>query len=151
MDNVAEPATSLDTRNPLSKWVAEMQSVVGMVSSLLEESERHRAIAESAQREHGELREELGRLRAELDRQRGELERQRAATDAAIQERDELRSEIASLHADNERLRSEQVEAGESAAKLLGEMKELVTQVAHKFQGPSKSSPFSREPRPPQS
>jgi hypothetical protein len=57
MDNVAEPATRLDTRNPLSKWVAEMQSVVGMVSSLLEESERHRAIAESAQREHGELRE----------------------------------------------------------------------------------------------
>jgi hypothetical protein len=58
---------------------------------------------------------------------------------------------MASLEADNERLRSEQVEAGESAAKLLGEMKDLVTQVAHKFQGPSKSSPFAREPRPPQS
>jgi chromosome segregation ATPase len=151
MDNVAEPATRLDTCNPLSKWVAEMQSVVSMVSSLLEESERHRAAAESAQREHSELREEFGRLRTELDRQRGELERQRAATESALHERDELRSEVASLQADNERLRGEQVEAGESAAKLLGEMKELVTQVAHKFQGPSKSSPFAREPRPPQS
>ncbi|HEY7203317.1 MAG TPA: hypothetical protein VIA61_03440 [Methylomirabilota bacterium] len=151
MDNVAEPATRLDTRNPLNKWVAEMQSVVSMVSSLLEESERHRAVAESAQREHGELREELGRLRAEMDRQRDELERQRVATESALRERDEARSEVASLHSDNERLRNEQVEAGESAAKLLGEMKELVTQVAHKFQGPSKSSPFAREPRPPQS
>jgi chromosome segregation ATPase len=151
MDNVAEPATRLDTQNPLSKWVAEMQSVVTMVSSLLEESERHRVVAESAQREHGELREELGRLRAELDRQQADLDRQRAATESAQRERDDLRSEVASLQADNERLRSEQVEAGESAAKLLGEMKELVTQVAHKFQGPSKSSPFAREPRPPQS
>lgn len=151
MDNAAEPATKLDTRNPLGKWVAEMQSVVSMVSSLLEESERHRVGAEAAHREHSELREEMGRVRAELDRQRGELDRQRDATETALQERDELRSEIASLQADNERLRSEQVEAGESAAKLLGEMKELVTQVAHKFQGPSKSSPFAREPRPPQS
>ena len=151
MDNVGEPATRFETRSPLGKWVAEMQNVVSMVSSLLEESERHRAIAESAQREHGELREELGRLRAELDRQAGELERQRAATETALHERDELKSEVAALQADNERLRSEQVEAGESAAKLLGEMKELVTQVAHKFQGPSKSSPFAREPRPPQS
>jgi len=151
MDNAAEPATRLDTRNPLSKWVAEMQSVVSMVSSLLEERERHRAGAEAAQREHNELLEEMGRLRAELDRQRGDLERQRAATETALHERDEVRSEMASLQADNERLRSEQVEAGESAAKLLGEMKDLVTQVAHKFQGPSKSSPFAREPRPPQS
>jgi chromosome segregation ATPase len=122
-----------------------------MVSTLLEESERHRAVAESAQREHGELREELGRLRAELERQRADLDRQRAATENTQRERDDLRVEVTSLQADNERLRSEQVEAGESAAKLLGEMKELVTQVAHKFQGPSKSSPFAREPRPPQS
>ena len=150
MDNVAEPATRLDTRNPLDKWVAEMQSVVTMVSSLLEDSERHRVAAESAQREHGELREELGRLRAELDRQRAELDHQRAATESVQRERDELRTELVALQSENERLRSEQVEAGESAAKLLGEMKELVTQVAHKFQGPSKSSPFAREPRPPQ-
>lgn len=143
MDNVAESATRLDTQNPLTKWVAEMQSVVTMVSTLLEESERHRAVAESAQREHGELREELGRLRAEADRLR-------ATGESTQRERDELRAEIANLQAENERLRSEQVEAGESAAKLLGEMKDLVTQVAHKFQGPSKSSPFAREPRSPQ-
>ena len=66
-------------------------------------------------------------------------------------ERDEVRAEITALHDENERLRSEQVETGETAAKLLGEMKDLVNQVAHKFQGPSKASPFSREPRSPQS
>ena len=55
------------------------------------------------------------------------------------------------LNAETERLRSEQNEAGETAAKLLGEMKDLVNQVAHKFQGPSKTSPFAREPRSPQS
>jgi hypothetical protein len=54
------------------------------------------------------------------------------------------------LHSETDRLRSEQVEAGETAAKLLGEMKDLVNQVAHKFQGPSKASPFAREPRSPQ-
>jgi chromosome segregation ATPase len=124
----------------------------------MEDSDRHRAVAESAQREHAELRDELGRLRAEAERQRGEvgqqraeLERQQAAIESAQRERDELRSEIAALHAENERLRNEQTEAGETAAKLLGEMKDLVNQVAHKFQGPSKTSPFAREPRSPQS
>lgn len=147
-----------DARNPLSKWVDEMQGVMKMITNLMEDSDRHRAVAESAQREHAELRDELGRLRAEAERQRGEgerqraeLERQQAATESALRERDELRSELAALHTENERLRTEQVEAGESAAKLLGEMRDLVTQVAHKFQGPSKSSPFAREPRSPQS
>jgi chromosome segregation ATPase len=144
MDNVADPATTLDVRNPLSKWVDEMQNVLTMVTTLLEDSERHRAVAESAQREHAELREELGRLRSEVDRQR-------AAAESAQRERDELRAEIAGLNSDNDRLRTEQVETGETAAKLLGEMKELVNQVAHKFQGPSKSSPFARDPRSPQS
>jgi chromosome segregation ATPase len=144
MDNVADPATRLDVRNPLSKWVDEMQNVLTMVTTLLEDSERHRAVAESAQREHAELREELGRLRSEMDRQR-------AAAESAQRERDELRAEIAGLNSDNDRLRTEQVETGETAAKLLGEMKELVNQVAHKFQGPSKSSPFARDPRSPQS
>jgi chromosome segregation ATPase len=144
MDNVADPATRLDVRNPLSKWVDEMQNVLTMVTTLLEDSERHRAVAESAQREHAELREELGRLRSEVDRQR-------AAAESAQRERDELRAEIAGLNSDNDRLRTEQVETGETAAKLLGEMKELVNQVAHKFQGPSKSSPFARDPRSPQS
>ena len=144
MDNVADPATALDTRHSLGKWVAEMQSVLTMVTQLLEDSERHRVAAESAQRQHAEMREELGRLRAEVDRQR-------AAAETAQRERDELRAEIAGLHSDNDRLRTEQAEAGETAAKLLGEMKDLVNQVAHKFQGPSKSSPFAREPRSPQS
>jgi vacuolar-type H+-ATPase subunit D/Vma8 len=92
----------------------------------------------------------MDRQRAELDRQRTELDRQRTAAESLQRERDELRAEIAALHSDNERLHTEQVEAGETAAKLLGEMKELVNQVAHKFQGPSKSSPFAREPRSPQ-
>ena len=87
----------------------------------------------------------------EVDRQRGETERQRALVEAAQRERDDVRAEIAALNAENDRLRSEQTEAGETAAKLLGEMKDLVNQVAHKFQGPSKTSPFAREPRSPQS
>jgi chromosome segregation ATPase len=150
MDNVGDPAGRLDAQNPLSKWVDEMQGVMKMITSLIEDSDRHRAVAESAQREQADLRDELGRLRAEVDRQRAEGERQRAAAESAQRERDELHAELDALHSDNDRLRTEQVEAGETATKLLGEMKELVNQVAHKFQGPSKSSPFSREPRSPQ-
>jgi len=158
MDNPADPGDRHETKNPLSKWVDEMQGVMKMITNLIDDSDRHRAAAESAQREHMELRDELHRLRAEVEsqrseveRQRAEVERQRAAAESAHRERDDLRAEIASMHADNERLRTEQTEAGETAAKLLGEMKDLVNQVAHKFQGPSKSSPFAREPRSPQS
>ena len=150
MDNSAE-------KNPLSKWVDEMQGVMKMITGLIEDSDRSRAVVESAQREQTGLREELHQLRAEvetqrreLDRERGETERQRSLVDAAQRERDDLRAEIAALNAETERLRSEQTEAGETAAKLLGEMKDLVNQVAHKFQGPSKGSPFAREPRSPQ-
>lgn len=157
MDNSADPGGRLDAKNPLSKWVDEMQGVIRMITGLIEDSDRHRAVAESAQREHAELREELSRLRAEVEsqrteveRQRAETERQRAGVEAAQRERDDLRAEIAAFHAENERLRTEQTEAGETAAKLLGEMKDLVNQVAHKFQGPSKTSPFAREPRSPQ-
>lgn len=139
-----------DAKNPLSKWVDEMQGVMKMITNLIEDSDRHRAVAESAQRDHAQLSEELARLRAEVDTQRAEVERQRVAVDTAQRERDDLRAELAALHSDNDRLRTEQDEAGETAAKLLGEMKELVNQVAHKFQGPSKSSPFAREPRTPQ-
>ena len=151
MDNSAE-------KNPLTKWVDEMQGVIKMITGLIEDSDRHRAVAESAQREQAELRDEIHRLRAdvesqrmEVERQRGETERERTLVDAAQRERDDVRAEIAALHAENERLHSEQTEAGETAAKLLGEMKDLVNQVAHKFQGPSKTSPFAREPRSPQS
>ena len=120
MENSAE-------KNPLTKWVDEMQGVMKMVTGLIEDSDRHRAVAESAQREQAELREDIGRLRAEIesqrmevDRQRGETERQRALVDAAQRERDDLRAEIAGLHAETDRLRNEQTEAGETAAKLLG-------------------------------
>jgi chromosome segregation ATPase len=172
MDNVADPAGRLDPRNPLIKWVDEMQTVTKMITALIEDSERYRAISESAQHEHAELRaelgrvraelqdelgrvraelqDELGRVRAELERERAEVDRQRVRAESVERERDDLRAELAALHSDNDRLRTEQVEAGETAAKLLGEMKELVNQVAHKFQGPSKSSPFAREPRSPQ-
>ena len=157
MDNSADPGGRLDAKNPLNKWVDEMQGVIKMITGLIEDSDRHRAVAESAQREHAELGEELNRLRAEVENQRMEVERQRAETErqrgsveAAQRERDDVRAEIAALHAENERLHSEQTEAGETAAKLLGEMKDLVNQVAHKFQGPSKTSPFAREPRSPQ-
>lgn len=139
MDNVAGP----DAKNALSKWVDEMQSVMTMITALIEENNRQHAVVESTQREHDELREEVGRLRAELERQRG-------AVESAERERDHAIAEFTALQSENERLRAEQVEAGETASKLLGEMKDLVNQVAHKFQGPSKSSPFAREPRSPQ-
>lgn len=144
MDNSA-------AKNPLNKWVDEMQGVITMITGLIEDSDRQRAVAESAQREQAELRDEIERMRAEVQTHRMETERQRAAVEVAQRERDDLRAEIAALHAETERLRNEQNEAGETAAKLLGEMKDLVNQVAHKFQGPSKSSPFAREPRSPQS
>jgi chromosome segregation ATPase len=164
MDDSADPGGRLDARNPLTKWVDEMQGVVKMVTTLMEDNERHRAVAESAEREQAELRDELSRLRteieghrseadrlrAEVEQQRAEVERHRATIEAAQRERDGVRAELAALHAENERLRNEQNEAGETAAKLLGEMKDLVNQVAHKFQGPSKTSPFAREPRSPQ-
>ena len=54
----------------------------------------------------------------------------------------ELRTELATLQTRERAAPQEQAEAGETAAKLLGEMKELVNQVAHKFQGPSKYEPL---------
>ena len=146
MDNVAGP----DAKNALSKWVDEMQGVMKMITSLVEDGDRQRGIVESTQREQAELREEVGRLRAEVDRERAATASAQRERDHAERERDQLRTELTTLQSDNERIRTEQVEAGETASKLLGEMKELVNQVAHKFQGPSKSSPFAREPRSPQ-
>jgi chromosome segregation ATPase len=158
MDHSADPGGRLDARNPLTRWVDEMQGVMKMITTLVEDNDRYRAVAESAQREQAEIRDELHRLRteidghrAEADRLRDEIERQRAAVESVQRERDDVRAELAALHGENERLRTEQTEAGETAAKLLGEMKDLVNQVAHKFQGPSKTSPFAREPRAPQS
>lgn len=144
MNNSADPTARTETRHSLASWVEDMQDVLRTVTALMEDNDRLQSVADSAQREQAELREELGRLRAEAQQQRGLAE-------SAQREVEHLRSEVASLQAESERLKTEQVEAGESAAKLLGEMKDLVNQVAHKFQGPSKSSPFSRDPRAPQS
>jgi predicted RNase H-like nuclease (RuvC/YqgF family) len=144
MTNSADPTARTETRRSLASWVDEMQDVLRTVSALMEDNDRLQSVAESAQHEQAELREELGRLRAEA-------QQQRALAESAQREVEHLRSEVASLQAETDRLKTEQVEAGESAAKLLGEMKDLVNQVAHKFQGPSKSSPFSRDPRAPQS
>jgi len=142
MSNTADPTAR--TRHSLASWVDEMQDVLRTVTALMEDNDRLQSVADSAQHEQAELREELGRLRAEA-------QQQRALAESAQREVEHLRSEVASLQAESDRLKTEQVEAGESAAKLLGEMKDLVNQVAHKFQGPSKSSPFSRDPRAPQS
>jgi len=49
------------------------------------------------------------------------------------------------LRADNDRLRSEQREAADTAASLVGEMKALVNEVARKFEGPQRPSPFARD------
>jgi predicted RNase H-like nuclease (RuvC/YqgF family) len=144
MTNSADPTARTETRRSLASWVDEMQDVLRTVTALMEDNDRLQSVADSAQREQAELREEVGRLRAEAQQQRGLAE-------SAQREVEHLRSEVASLQAESDRLKTEQVEAGESAAKLLGEMKDLVNQVAHKFQGPSKSSPFARDPRAPQS
>jgi predicted RNase H-like nuclease (RuvC/YqgF family) len=144
MSNTGDPTARTETRHSLASWVEDMQDVLRTVTALMEDNDRLQSVAGSAQREQTELREELGRLRAEAQQQRGLAE-------SAQREVEHLRAEVASLQAESDRLKTEQVEAGESAAKLLGEMKDLVNQVAHKFQGPSKSSPFARDPRAPQS
>lgn len=161
MNDSADPTVRTEIRHSLASWVEEMQDVLRTVTALMEDNDRLQSVTESAQREQADLREEIGRLRAEaqqqrglaeteLDRLRSEVQQQRGLTEGAQREVEQLRAEVASLQAEAARLKNEQVEAGESAAKLLGEMKDLVNQVAHKFQGPSKSSPFAREPRSPQ-
>jgi uncharacterized coiled-coil DUF342 family protein len=156
MNNAADPTTGLATRNSLGKWVDEMQEVLKEVTHLLEETDRQRSIAETTQRESSELRAETAKLReetaklgVEIGSLRAGLEQYRGMAESAQRERDELRESVAALQTENDRLRGEQTEAGETAAKLLGEMKELVNQVAHKFQGSSRTSPFAREPRSP--
>ncbi len=115
MDNSADPIVRTETRHSLTKWVDEMHDVLRTVTSLMEDNDRLQSVAESAQREQGELREELGRLRAEAQQQRGLAE-------SAQREVEHLRAEVATLQSESDRLKTEQVEAGESAAKLLGEM-----------------------------
>jgi len=142
MNDSGDPMSGLDPRNPLMKWVDELQGVLKVITDLIEASDRHRVVAESAQRKCAELREEVAKLRAENDHYRG-------LAQSSQQERDQLREEVAELRAENNRLRADQAEAGETAAKLLGDVKELVNQVAHKFQEPSRMSPLDRETRSP--
>ncbi len=170
MDNPAPPTGSSEISGSLTKWVDEMLNVIKAITTLGEESARHRALAESAQREYANLCEEVAKLRTEVERigmlassaerQRDELRQEvamlRAEVDrssmqasAAERQRDEVREEVIMVRAENHRLRMERAEAGEAAAKLLGEVKDLVNEVAHKIQGPPSASPFDHEARTP--
>ena len=158
MNDATESTSGLATHYSLGKWVDEMQDVLRGITNLIADSDRHRAVAESTQRELGEVRDEAAKLGGEAARLRGEIaklqaevEQYRGIAEAAQREREDLREAVTALQAENDRVRGEQAEAGETAAKLLGEMKELVNQVAHKFQGAPRTSPFSREPKSPHS
>lgn len=158
MNDATESTSGLATRHSLGRWVDEMHEVLKEVTNLIAESDRHRAVAESTQRELGELRDdaaklgsEAARLRAEIGKLQAEMEQHRGIAEAAQREREDLCQAVTELQAENDRLRGEQAEAGETAAKLLGEMKELVNQVAHKFQGSPRTSPFARDPKSPHS
>lgn len=158
MNDATESTSGLAARHSLGRWVDEMQEVVKEITNLIAESDRHRADAESTQREVDALRDgaaklgdETARLRAEAVQLRAEVEQYRGVAEAVQREGEDLRQAVAALQAENDRLRGEQAEAGETAAKLLGEMKELVNQVAHKFQGTPRISPFAREPKSPSS
>ena len=139
MDGSVE-ATRTESQKPLTKWVDEMRDVIKVITDLSEENVRHRAVTESAQREYTKVCEEVARLRTETEQANG-------LAAAAQQERDALREEVGRLHAENDQLQLERAEAEEAAAKLLDEMKELVTDAVQKLQGPPRTSPFAREAR----
>jgi chromosome segregation ATPase len=138
MDNSVGRTTSLETGNPLMKWVDEMRTVLQMIANLNEEHAQSRTAAESAQHDYAKLSEETERLRTEVQ-STGDLAL------AARRERDALREEVAALRAENDRVHKEQTEAADAAANLVGEMKALVNEVARKFQGPQRASPFARD------
>jgi chromosome segregation ATPase len=138
MDDSVGRTSSLETGNPLMKWVDEMRTVLQMIAKINEEHGQSRTAAESAQRDYAKLCEETERLRSEVQ-SIGDL------AQAARRERDALREEVAALRAENDRVRTEQTEAADAAANLVGEMKALVNEVARKIQGPQRPSPFARE------
>jgi len=138
MDESVEPAR-MESQKPLTKWIDEMRDVLKVITGeISEENARHRAVTESAQREYTKVCEEVARLRAETEQANG-----LAAT--AQRENDALREEIGRLRAESDELQLERAEAAEAAGKLLDEMKELVTEVVHKVQGPPRPSPFARD------
>src|SRR5882672_1656303 len=129
MDESVEPAR-MESQKPLTKWIDEMRDVLKVITGeISEESAQHRAVTESAQREYTKVCEEVARLRTETERANG-----LAAT--AQRESDALREENGRLRTENDQLQLERAEAAEAAEKLLDEMKELVTEVVHKVQGP---------------
>jgi len=138
MDDSVGRTSSLEVNNRLMKWVDEMRIVVQMIANLNEEYAQSRTAAECAQREYAKLCEETERLRTEVQ-SAGDL------AQAARRERDALCEEVAALRAENDRIRREQAEAADTAATLVGEMKTLVNEVARKFQGPQRPSPFARD------
>ena len=144
MDDSVGRTTNLETGNPLMKWVDEMRTVLQMIANLNEEHAQSRTAPESAQREYAKLCEETERLRTEVQ-STGDL------AQAARRERDALREEVAALRAENDQVRREQTEAADTAANLVGEMKALVNEVARKFQGPQRASPFARDSTTPHS
>ena len=144
MDDLADRTSSPETHNLLMKWADEMRSVIQGITDLSAENVHHRTVAEAAQREYAKLCEEVDGLRAEVGRAGG-------LAQAAQRELDALREEVATLRAENDQIRLERSETGEAAAKLLGEMKALVNEVAHKFEGPPRPSPFARDARTPHS
>src|SRR5438132_12421093 len=163
MDDAAPLPSSSEISGSLTKWVDEMLNVIKAITTLGEESARHRALAEQAQREYADLCEEVAKLRTEVDRigmlassaerqrhglrdevvmLRAEVDRVGMLASSTERQRDEVREEVIMVRAENHRLRMERAEAGEAAAKLLGEVKDLVNEVAHKIQGPASASPF---------
>jgi len=138
MDESIEPAR-MESQKSLTKCFDEMRDVLKVITGeISEESARHRAVTESAQREYTKVCEEVARLRTETEQANG-----LAAT--AQRENDALREEIGKLRAESDQLQLERAEAAEAAGKLLDEMNELLTEVVHKFQGPPRPSPFARE------
>ena len=144
MDSFPGGTSSNEISHALIKWVSEMRSVIEGITDLSAENVHYRAVAEAAHREYAKLCEEVEGLRAEVARAGG-------LAQAAQRELDALREEVATLRAENDQIRTERTEAGEAAAKLLGEMKALVNEAVHKFQGPPHPSPFAREARTPNS
>ena len=172
MDDAARLPSSSEISSSLTRWVDEMLNVIKAITALGEESARHRNLAEQAQREYADLCEEVGKLRTEVERvgmlassaerQRDELREEAARLRAEVErvgmlassaerQRDELREEVVAVRAENHRLQIERAEAGEAAAKLLGEVKHLVNEVAHKIQAPAGATSFDREARTPHS
>ena len=137
MDESVEPAR-MESQKPLTKWIEEMRDVLKVITEIGEDSARHRAATESAQREYTKMCEEVARLRTEMDRANG-----LAAT--AQRESDALREENGRLRTENDQLQLERAEAAEAAGKLLDEMKEVVTEMVHKVQGSPRTSPFARD------